>query len=99
MLQEMGTLKYYEDEGFTFLIQQFNDRLVMHCEVHTWKLSVLKKIYEVFHTLQMEARALGIMSLVAITQNSRFTSLFNGVEVETIVVQDKEFKVIKWDLK
>lgn len=99
MSQVTGTLKYYEDEGFTFLIQQFDERLVLHCEVHKWKPSVLKRLYEVFNTLRSEARNLGIMSLIAITKNTKFTSMFNGVEIQTLSVKGEEFKVVEWDLK
>lgn len=99
MSQETATLKYYEDEGFTLLIQQFGDKLLVHCDVRIWKPSVLKTIYRVFNTLCEEAKSMGIGSLAAITQNVRFTSLFNGKETESIYVSGKEFKVVQWDLK
>ena len=95
----MALLKYYEDEGFTLLVEQVEDKLYIHCSVHKYKLSVIKKIYSVFNTLKVEIKQLGINMLCAVTENEKFAHMFGGVTINSVNFGNKEYKVIEWDLK
>lgn len=90
-------ITYYEDENFFLKLQPEGGTLFMHCEVLNWKPSVLKKMYEVFNTLQNEAKENGYEKLATISPNPKFAKLFGGKTVMKNYM-GMNLEVILWDL-
>jgi hypothetical protein len=85
---------FFSDKTFTFEYSEFGGLLFIHCNVSSWKLSVLKRMYKVFgefvNTISGE--------FYTITPNPRFAKLFGGEVVRTATLNGIKYEVIKWEL-
>jgi hypothetical protein len=97
---EMQTRKhlFYQDSNFIVEIEFIGRVVVLHCSVLNWKLSVMKKTYEVFSELKQLASSSGCTHLVTAPIHPKFAKLFGGSQIGTISVDDKNYEVIVWEL-
>lgn len=90
---------YYEDENFVLSYEMDDSLVVVHCDVTDFKLSALKKGYEVFANFMNFVECHGINVIATITPNPKFAKLLGGRWVSTLIHEEKEYEVLVWDLK
>lgn len=98
MAIKLPKIVYYEDEDFCLEYQKSGDVVNLHCVVHNWNFSSLKRGYVVFGKMMNEFSQQGITSMITVTPNPKFAKLFGGTTVETIEQDNKKYEVIVWEL-
>lgn len=87
----------YEDENF-ILHYGIRDRILyLHCDVFNWKLSSLRKGYQVFADLLKRKNEYDADRIVTVTPNPKFAKLFGGTTVGYIVIDGIEYEGIEWE--
>jgi len=95
----MSKQTYYKDDNF-ILSYEMDDRLVVvHCDVNNFKLSSLKKGYEVFANFMNFVNSNGISLIATFTPNPKFAKLLGGKSVSKFTHEEKEYEVVIWELK
>lgn len=89
----------YKDEDFQVDVQVVNEVVHLHCEVSTWKPSVLKKMYSVFAYLKDLFSISGYAYMATVTTNPKFAKLFGGEVIDEKLINNKKHEVIVWELK
>ena len=79
---------YYEDEDFVFSTSEIYDEVHLHVTCHNWKLSVLKRMYEVWGQFLREKEDEGVKELYAINPNRKFCELMGGEYHGTFVLRN-----------
>lgn len=90
---------YYEDENFVFSYEMDDSLVLVHCDVTDFKLSSLKKGYEVFANFMNFVECNGVRVVATVTPNPKFARLLGGRTVSTLTHEDKEYEVLVWELK
>lgn len=91
---------YYEDEDFRLEYAEMYDEVFLHCIVHNWKLSSLKRGYRIFGQFLNEMTEKAIPRVVTVTPNPKFAQLLGGQFVQ-MATDDKgeSYEVYQWVLK
>lgn len=90
---------YYKDEDGCLEYELYGETLVLHSNIYNWKLSVLKKCLRILNTMFTEAKAKGIEYIMTVTPNPKFAQLFGGRTTYKFEYEEKEYEVVRWDLK
>ena len=90
---------YYEDENFVLAYEIKNGMIAVHCDVSNFKLSALRKGYEVFANFLNFASAKGFKIVCTLTPNPKFAKLLGGESVGKFTHEEKEYEVVIWELK
>lgn len=99
METQLLKLRYVDNEQFLVDLEFFDGVVFIHCLVHSWNLSTLKKMYSYFKELKQELSSIGIQKIVTVTPNPKFAKLFGGNTVNKIDYLGAEYEVITWELK
>ena len=101
MQTNLPKLVFHKDSDFLVEYQLYGEHVILHCTVDRFKLSVLKKMYEVFALMKKEFGEKGFKYMTTITPNVKFCELFNGVADEhtKMIYENKEYEVVRWVLK
>ena len=94
-LTTTSRLNFYRDDNFSVDIQDIGGQFHVHCEVTTWKPSVLKQMYKVAAKLISFAEHMGYKEIVSISPNRKFCELLGG----TLIGEQEECEVMIWELK
>lgn len=99
MRTQLHRTVYYKDENFTFEFERINEYVLIHCECWNWKVSVAKKMYEVFHTFLEEIKQTEeTIKVMTISPNPKFCMMFGGKAISTIVdFKGNNHEVIVWE--
>lgn len=89
---------YYQTDDFIFAYDRLYNTVGLHCEVYTWKPSILRFGYSVFKTFLEDCKLNGVTRVVSVTPNPRFAKLFGGTTVKQLIVNGEEQEVIEWEL-
>lgn len=90
---------YYKDDDFSLEYEIHDDKLFLHCDVSSWRLSSFKKGLSVFNSFLEEAKSFQIEGVYTLTPNPKFAELLAGKFVKNITIDEKEVKVYKWELR
>jgi hypothetical protein len=95
---------FYEDEDFKLdidelILPDLGKCLYVHCDVYTWKLSVLKKLYRVASDVDNYKDALGYDNIITISPNPKFAKLLGGYSIMEMKIDGINYEMIKWELK
>ena len=90
---------FYEDEDFNIETNIYESFLVLHCTVTNWKPSVLRMGLLQFARLEQWAIDQGFERMITITPNPKFVEILGGQTVEEFEYENKQYKVVVWDLK
>ncbi len=99
MQTQLPRLVYYKDDNFVLELEIVGNVGFLHVECWNWSPSVFKKGLRVFHTLQVEAKEMGLVRLITVSPNPKFCHLFGGTTKTTLTHLEKEYEVVVWDLK
>ncbi len=94
-LTTTSRLNFYRDDNFSVDIQDIEGQFHVHCEVTTWKLSVLKQMYVVAAKLIDFAEHMGYKEIVSISPNRKFCELLGG----TLIGEQEKCEVMIWVLR
>lgn len=87
---------FYEDENFILQWEEWENRLLVHCEVHRWTPSVLKHGYKKFVEIHQYSKDWGYEYMFTVSPNPKFVKLFGGEVVGKVQFDNKEYEVIVW---
>lgn len=87
---------YYKNNDFIFEYERLGNIVGLHCQVFTWKPSVLRFGYSVFKTFLEFCKSEGVVRIVTITPNPRFAKLFGGVTTKQFLKNNIEYEVVEW---
>jgi hypothetical protein len=91
---------FYKDENFCLQWEYWKeDKVLLHCTVDNWNLSVFKKGLQVFGELQDLLVKENVFEIWTFTPNPKFARLLGGKYVSEGIYENKEYEVYKWDLK
>lgn len=88
-----------ETEDFLAKAEVIDNILFLHCDVKRNTVSSLKSVREGFSILKEEAYLHGWDEMYTYTQNGRWVRLIGGQYQQTVIVNDKEYEVYKWEVK
>ena len=89
---------FYQDENFSLQYEPWGENVLVHFYVSKVSHTQLRKWYKEAVAFEQFAKERGYESIVTVSPNPRFVALFGGVEVNTVTFNDKEYKVMTWDL-
>jgi hypothetical protein len=98
----MGTQslkKYYEDGNVTLELERNEGRIFLHVKVRKWSLSISKHCYSVLNTLFEDMKDSGYTEAFSVTPNPKFAAMFGADSIHKFTHEEKEYEVVKWDLK
>jgi hypothetical protein len=90
---------FYKDLDFSIHVEDYENKLLLHCDVFSWKPSVLRRGYSKFISLEEYAIHQGYGVMFTVTPNPKFVKLFGGTPIYTFEYEKKLYEVIIWDLK
>lgn len=93
---EMQRFDFFKNKDFTFCYSVFEGRILIHCYVNNWSVSVAKIAYRVFNTFVRALKEEGVVCFYSITPNPKFAKLFNGECIKIIEYDGKNYEVIQW---
>ena len=94
---EMQKFDFFKNEDFTFCYSILDSRILIHCYVDRWSVSVAKIAYRVFNTFVKALQDEGVSCFYSITPNPKFAKLFNGECIKMIEYDGNKYEVIKWE--
>lgn len=97
---ETQSLKtYYEDDDVTLVLERHGDKLYLHVNVRKWTPSIAKKSFSVLRTLFEDMQDSGYREAFSITPNPKFAAMFGATSIYKFTHENKDYEVVKWDLK
>jgi len=87
---------FYQDDDFILEWEEWENKLLVHCNVSTWKPSVLKRGYSKFCEILQYSRDCGYEYMFTVSPNPKFARLFGGDAIGTVWYYNKEYEVIVW---
>lgn len=89
----------YQDENILFSFNVYDGKLLIHCEMKDFKLSVLRRSWKIFGAFMNECVDKGIKEFYTVTPNPKFAEIFGGIFSHKMIYENKEYEVYKWELK
>jgi hypothetical protein len=90
---------FFDDGNVNVSLEPSNEGMMIHCTVEEMSPSVMKLLYRKFIEVQDFLSEKNIYSMFTVSPNIRFCEMFNGELVKTILWNNKEYGVIRWDWK
>jgi hypothetical protein len=91
--------KYYEDEFLTLELERYDNQIYLHVQARKWSPAVAKQAYSVLHTLFEDMKDSGYKEAWSITPNPKFAKVFGATTIREFNYENKQYEVVKWDLK
>ena len=94
----MSRQVFYADQDASFEYEVSGSEVLVHCEMHRWTPSVIRKGYMVLGDFMNTMRKQGLQTMVTVTPNPKFARLFGGKSIAQTSYEGKEYEVVVWDL-
>ena len=91
--------KYYEDEHLTLELERHGHQIYLHVQARKWSPSIAKHAYSVLHSLFEDMKDSGYQEAWSITPNPKFAKMFGAYTFTKFQYENKQYEVVKWDLK
>ena len=89
---------YFQNEDCKVAYQIYEDVVNIHCEMYKTTPRTIRNGYKIFVEMQKYFKEQGYKALITITPNPKFVKMYGGVFVSTVVYDEKEYEVFKWEL-
>ena len=91
----MSRVEFSSTKDYLIEVQEIQGQFHVHCIVHNWNKSVLKKLYQELHFVKLMAKNMGHDKMYSVSPNPKFCELLCGRSIGT---QDG-YEVMVWDLR
>lgn len=90
---------FYEDRNIMVQIEEAQGVIFVHCYIEGWKLSVARKLFSVFRTLEEVLRQQGVKRVFTASSNFKFVEFLGLKRIDTVEdYKDGIMGVYVWEL-
>lgn len=89
---------YYQDEDILFEYEVAEGCILLHCIMHSWKPSILRRGYSIFAKFKQDCKDVGISTFRTLSPNPKFAHVFGGKTLTSFAYNGIEYEEVVWEL-